>query len=207
MVRIPRAVLGDVSAFGSTLGDVVKSEDDWAREVCSLVCMTYTSFLDYAQGMITHPLGLRVLPLLFLLLAGCQTAQVQFVELERHAAKKQSTQDVEVLGHLFANSWGVTAFGSLPCFAGDINANGRPVTSLFRNTATVATAGSLIEEEARRRGATHLLDLQSEWVSNWYAATFIFSVVEGGASATAVRIKGGAQVRIPNAIVLEPTGQ
>jgi len=157
--------------------------------------------------MITHRLGFTTLFLLFSLLAGCHTAQVQFVELDRHAAKEHPLGDVEVLGHLFANSWGVTAFGSLPCFAGDINANGQPVMSFFRNTATVATAVALIEAEARRRGATHLLDLQSDWVSNWYVATFIFSVAEGGASATAVRIEGDASIRIPNAIPLAAADQ
>jgi len=153
--------------------------------------------------MITPRLGFGTLLLLLSLLAGCQTAQVQFVELDREAAQQHPAPDVEVLGHLFANSWGVTAFGSLPCFAGDINSSGRPGMSLFRNTATVATAVALIEAEARRRGATHLLDLQSQWVSNWYVATLIFSVAEGGASATAVRIHGNASARIPNAIPLQ----
>ena len=157
--------------------------------------------------MTKHWLGFRALLLSLSLFAGCQTAQVQFVELDRDPAKGQPTSEVEVLGHLFASTWGVTAFGSLPCFAGDINANGKPRTSLFRNTATVATAVALIEAEARRRGATHLIDLQSDWVSNWYVATFIFSVVEGGASATAVRIEGDAQDRIPNAIPLKTASQ
>ena len=150
--------------------------------------------------MSIHRISCQALLPLLLLMAGCQTAQVQFVELDQHSAEAPSVGDVEVLGHLFASSWGVTAVGVLPCFAGDIQANGKPSTSLFQNTATVATAVALVEAEARRRGATHLLDLQSDWVSNWYAATFIFSVVEAGVSATAVRIEAGAAVRIPNAI-------
>ena len=153
--------------------------------------------------MITHRLGFGALLLLLSLLAGCQTAAVQFVELDRDVDQAQASKEVEVLGHIFANSWGVTAFAVVPCFAGDINAGGKPSMSFFSNTATVATAVALIEAEARRRGATHLLDLQSQWVSNWQVATLIFSVAEGGASATAVRIHGDGSAAPPNAIPLE----
>jgi len=154
--------------------------------------------------MITHRLGRYTWLPLLLLLAGCHTAQVQFVPLGQQAAEGRPGKDVEVLGHLFANSWGVNAFGALPCFAGDINRHGKPSLSLFQNTATIKTAIALIEAEARRQGATHLIDLDSEWVSNYYVATFIFSVLEGGASATAVRIVGDASVHCPEAIPLSP---
>ena len=140
----------------------------------------------------------QLLPLLALLplATGCVMSQTQYVESNFVQAEvEDSDQDedgVEVLGHVYANSWGIYLFAKLPYLAGGIDEEGQPEWQYFADVVEVQTVVDLLEAEALRHGATHVIDLESDWISEWSAATLIFWIVEAQASATALRVTGEA---------------
>ena len=126
---------------------------------------------------------------------GCTMSHVQFVDapFEPATAPDAATAaGTQVLGHLYANSWGYYVFAKLPYLSGGVDEDGRPEWRYFEDAVKVETVVTLLEAEARRRGATHLVDLKSDWLSEWAAPSLIFWIVETQASATALRVSGEA---------------
>jgi hypothetical protein len=132
-------------------------------------------------------------------------SHVQFVEssVAQPAADDVRASDDRVLGHVYANSWGIYVLAKIPYLAGGISREGRPVWSFFEDAVRVQTVVDLLRAEALRRGATHLVDLESNWISEWSAATFVFWIVEAEASANAIRVTGTPP---PGAIPLKDPG-
>lgn len=135
-------------------------------------------------------------------------SQTQFVETgfapaEPSApdAASRNEGDVAVIGHVYANSWGMYVFAKLPYVAGGIDDEGHPEWRWFADVVEVETVVRLLEAEALRQGATHVLDLKSDWISEWSPASLIFWIVEAQASATAIRVTGEAP---PDAIPIGP---
>ena len=119
---------------------------------------------------------------------GCTMSQVQYVEL----TSGQGVTATVAIGHIHANSWGLYAFAELPFVAGGLDQDGWPVWRYFTDVVRVETAVALVEAEAVRRGATHLVDLQTDWLSEWSPTSLIFWIFEVEASATAIRVTGDA---------------
>lgn len=101
-------------------------------------------------------------------------------------------RDVQNVGHVYGNSWGIFVFAQLPYLSGGIDEDGEPRWYYFEDRVRVETAVDLLKAEARRQGATHLIDLKSDWISEWSAPTLIFWIVETEASATALKVTGEA---------------
>jgi hypothetical protein len=132
--------------------------------------------------------------LLTFLATGCIAPRVQFVDLGADAPgptpeRAAVGSEVVVVGPLHAETWGVHLFSDLPVVTGGLDRDGRPDRRWFEDTVRVATLVELLRAEAHRRGATHLVDLTSDWRSDWVGATLIFWTRETQASATAVRCR------------------
>jgi len=97
---------------------------------------------------------------------------------------------VTVIGHVHGNCWGVYVFSVLPIITGAANEDGAPGSRLLRDSVEIRTSVRIVEGEARRRGATHLINLQSNTFSAWSAQTLFFWVLEAESSATAIRVTG-----------------
>ncbi|MFT7671435.1 MAG: hypothetical protein ACI8X5_004153 [Planctomycetota bacterium] len=124
--------------------------------------------------------------------AGNEVSTVEFVE--------NSGQGETIVGHVYANTWGLYTFAVYPYLAGGIDENGEPVWDYFSDVANVETAVALLRAEALRHGATHVIDLKSEYFSEWSPSTLIFWIVESSVSATAIRAGSNPP---PGAIRLE----
>ena len=144
-----------------------------------------------------HPLGVLILATLVSLSTGCIMSQVQFVASSDDVqlpGDEPSASDDGVLGHVYASCWGIYLLARLPCVAGGIDEDGQPVWRYFKDVVEVQTVVDLLRAEALRRGATHLVDLESHWISEWSAVSLVFWVVETEASANAIRVTGAPPV-------------
>ncbi len=137
------------------------------------------------------------------LAAGCTMSHTQYAEANFVPGDAAASEGdgVELLGHVYANSWGIYVFAKLPYVAGGIDEDGQPEWRYFEDVVKIETAVDLLEAEALRRGATHVVDLKSDWISEWSAPSLIFWIVETEVSATALRVTGEAP---PEALPLGP---
>jgi len=96
-------------------------------------------------------------------------SQVQVVESVRTTPAVEDAETtprgVEAIGHIYANSWGIYVFAKLPYLSGGIDGDGYPEWQYFRDVVEVETVVALLRAEAQRQGTTHLLDLDSNWIS------------------------------------------
>lgn len=131
--------------------------------------------------------------ILLIFSAGCTMSHVQVVESESMTVSESENADEFALGHVYANSWGIYLFSKVPIVTGGINSDGEPVWSYFKDTVLTETVVDLIRTQAMRMGATHVVDMQTNWISEWGGPfMLIFWLVETEASANAIRVKGGA---------------
>ena len=147
----------------------------------------------HGQRMRGHLYSVLILAALVSLCTGCVMSQVQFVASSSDVqlpGDGASTSDDCVLGHVYANSWGIYFLGKIPCVAGGIGEDGQPVWRYFKDVVEVQTVVDLLRAEALRRGATHLIDLKSDWTSAWSQFTIVFWIIETEASANAIRVTG-----------------
>lgn len=130
--------------------------------------------------------------ILLILSAGCTMSHVQVVESEPMTVSESENTDEFALGHVYANSWGIFLFSKVPIVTGGINSEGEPIWAWFKNTVRTETVVDLIRARAMRMGATHVVDVKTNWVSAWGGASLIFWVAETEASANAIRVAGDA---------------
>lgn len=140
------------------------------------------------------------------LATGCTMSQVQFVESPvRTEVSTQAASSAAdgYLGHVYANSWGIYFLANYPYLSGGMDEEGQPEWAYFRDETRVETIVGLIRAEAERQGATHLVDLQTNWISEWSQFTLVFWIVESEGSATMLRVAGDPP---PGAIPLKEIG-
>ena len=113
-------------------------------------------------------------------------SQVQTVTMEGATG----AEGMDVVAHLHSNTWGLNFLGRYPYLSGGIDEEGQPKWTYWQDNARVETAVALIRAEARRLGATHLIDLKSNWISEWIQFTLLFWIAEAEVSATAIRVQG-----------------
>lgn len=131
--------------------------------------------------------------ILLILTIGCTMSHVQVVESESMTVSEPKNTDDSALGHVYANSWGIYLFSKVPMVTGGINSDGEPVWAWFKDTVRTETVVDLIRTQAVRLGATHVVDMQTKWISEWGGPfMLIFWLVETEASANAIRVKGEA---------------
>lgn len=137
-----------------------------------------------------RPLGCAALTLG--LMASCQMAGVEYVGFTPPPASDapSDAEGTTVVGHIHGTCWGVYLFSALPLITGAANSDGAPGSRLLRDSVEIRTSVRIVEGEARRRGATHLIDLQSDTFSAWSAQTLFFWILEAESSATAIRVHG-----------------
>ena len=129
--------------------------------------------------------------ILLIFSAGCTMSHVQVVESESMTVSESENTDRFALGHLYANSWGIYLFSKVPIVTGGINSNGEPAWSYFKDTVRTETVVALIRTQAMRMGATHLVDMQTNWISEYGGPLMlIIWIAETEASANAVRVAG-----------------
>lgn len=132
---------------------------------------------------------------LLALAPSCTMAHTQFAEAGIIAGPADGLADAEgagVVGHVYANAWGIYFMGKAPLVTGGLDAEDMPAWRWFEDSVEVETVVELLAAEARRRGATHIIDLETDWYSSWSAATVFFWTIETQASATALRVSGEA---------------
>jgi len=89
--------------------------------------------------------------------------------------------------HINAEIWGIHLFNGIPLFSGGYIQVG--TTKPFSTTAKIENVMTIIKNEAKKLGATRIIDINSKCISSWNAYTLIFWYKEVQISATAVKDK------------------
>ncbi len=90
------------------------------------------------------------------------------------------------VAHIHSDIWGIyfLGFESCPVITGSTRRPGS--YHFFRNIATTNAAAEMVLEESRKLGADTVIDLKTDWESNWQPYTLIFWLKEAQASGNAV---------------------
>ena len=67
---------------------------------------------------------------------------------------------------VFIENEGCFLFGCIPLMTGDPKYPNQDVCVIFKNTQTLDTNMQMLEEEARRQGATGVRNISSKWVDD-----------------------------------------
>lgn len=123
-------------------------------------------------------------------LGSCTMAHTQVAPLRSPAPAGGGASTIETVAEVYANVYGYSFFG-VPITSGAARyANTRSI-AWFENATRVETVTDMVLAEARQQGATHVVDLEVDFLSEWIGWTLVFWAAEAEASATAIRVLDG----------------
>ena len=142
--------------------------------------------------------------LLFVILGsgGCMMAHTRVTLAS--ASEQAAAGDVETIAHIYANVYGYELPLGIPVASGvakEANTRGFHVLSDDARPETVTT---MILNDARELGATHVVDMQTHYLSSWVQWLVVIWLTEAEGSGTAIRVKSGAAP--PGAIAVPAAG-
>ena len=123
-------------------------------------------------------------------LGGCTMAHTQVVPLPPQAAEGDTPPAIEPIAHIYGNVYGYDLFG-IPLTSGAARHKNRRIIAWFEDSVHVPAVTEMLLAEARELEATHIIDLQTNFLSSWLQWLFVLWMPEVQGSATAIRVHHG----------------
>lgn len=117
-------------------------------------------------------------------------AHTQVVSLPQQTTENGVRPAIEPIAHIYANIYGYELFG-LPLTSGAARHRNRRIIAWFENSVRTQGAAEMILAEAREQGATHVIDLQTNYLSTWLQWLLVLWTPEVQGSATAIIVHEG----------------
>ncbi len=89
------------------------------------------------------------------------------------------------LAHINGTVWGVYMFGALPLFSGNTFNIGK--SAYFKDTINISDAVSMVTRTGRGLEATKVIDIQTDYTTEWLWYSLIFWKKEIQVSGTAIK--------------------
>jgi len=122
-----------------------------------------------------------------LLVVGCSSVQTT----KEFHNEQLSLGQGQALAHIHSDVWGIyfLGFESMPVITGSYREPGD--WRLFRHTVSPGRATEMVTAAAEEMGAEAVVDLDTDWSSEWQTFTLIFWLKEAQASGNAIDLTEG----------------